>query len=328
VVQSAEVSRKARTFSWIAAISALALTLPTVWLTISSIRRPLRRLHEGAQSVARGEYSYRIEDLDEGEFGELATKFNEMVRSLDLRERRGRDVLSHLSHELKTPLVAMQETNRLLLDGLSGPLTSKQKRVIELNQESNHRLGEMITKLLDFARIEEGVLHFDLQPNDLVHLTSRAVEAFSARAAKARVSLQVSSPDKPLSVVCDGDRIMQIVMNLLDNAIKFSPPDSPIAIGVGRIEGGKSLPSRTAVIEVADRGPGIPEEKREAIFERFAQLEGTKRSGIGLGLAISRQIAEAHRGALTVDGNEHGGSTFSLMLPLASAAHKTTGAQT
>ena len=153
VKRSAIVSRKARTFSWIAAISALVLSIPTFWFAVASIKEPLKRLDEGARSVARGEYSYRLDDLQGGEFSELATSFNEMIRSLDKREKRGLNVLSHLSHELKTPLVAMHETNRLLLDELPGPLEPRQKRLIELNLESGERLSEMITKLLDFARM-------------------------------------------------------------------------------------------------------------------------------------------------------------------------------
>jgi two-component system sensor histidine kinase GlrK len=315
VRRSVTASRQARTFSWIAAISAVFLSLPTLWFTISSIREPLRRLDEGARSVARGEYSYRLDEFQESEFSQLATTFNEMIRSLDRREKRDRDVLSHLSHELKTPLVAMHETNRLLLDGLPGALSVKQKRLVELNLESGKRLAEMISKLLDFARMEEDVLRYDLQRQDLVALTGRAVEAFSARANEANVSLTMNSAAEPVEAVCDGDRITQVIGNLIDNAIKFSPSDGSITVSVDQIDSGRVDSTRTVVIEVADQGSGIPEGEREAIFERFRQLEGAKRSGVGLGLAISRQIAKAHHGTLTVDDNEHGGSTFSLMFP-------------
>jgi signal transduction histidine kinase len=316
VRQSANASTRARTFSWIAAISVVALAIPTLWLTISSIRKPLRKLHEGAALVARGEYDYRIEDLDDSDFADLARNFNNMIKSLDRREQHGRNVLSHLSHELRTPLVAMQETNRLLLDELAGPLDRKQKRLIELNLESSERLADMITKLLDFARMEEGELDFEMGASDLIDLARRAVEAFSARALESDLSLTLRAPESEVEAVCDGNRIMQVLMNLLDNAIKFSPPGAVVEIAVERIAGVGPGGGRTAVIEVADGGPGIPPEKREAIFERFTQLEGSRRSGIGLGLAISRQIAEAHQGSLTVDENERGGSTFSLMLPL------------
>jgi two-component system sensor histidine kinase GlrK len=323
VRQSAEASRRARTFSWIAAISVVALTLPTLWLTISSIRKPLKRLHEGAELVARGEYDYRIEDVDDGEFADLARNFNDMVRSLDRREQHGRNVLSHLSHELKTPLVAMQETSRLLLDELSGPLNRKQKRLIELNLESSERLADMITKLLDFARMEEGEIDFEMHTGDLVDLARRAVEAFSARAREADVSLALRAPESKVEAICNGNLIMQVLINLLENAIKFSPPGAVVELAVERITGEGRNGGKTAVIEVADSGPGIPPDKREAIFERFIQLEGSQRSGIGLGLAISRQIARAHKGSLTVDENERGGSTFSLMLPLVAVGQET-----
>jgi signal transduction histidine kinase len=316
VRKSATVSRQARTFSWIAAIAALSLSLPILWFTISSISEPLRRLDEGARSVARGEYSYRLDEIHDSEFSELATSFNEMIRSLDKREKRGLNVLSHLSHELKTPLVAMHETNRLLLDELPGPLSAKQKRLVELNLESGERLGEMISKLLDFARMEEDVLRYELQPQNLESLTSRAVEAFAARAQDADVKLAMIPAPHPVVAVCDGDRIIQILGNLIDNAIKFSPAGGLIEVSVDQVGPGRQDAARSAVIEVADQGPGIRKEDRETIFERFRQLEGAKRSGVGLGLAISRQIAKAHRGSLSVHGNEQGGSTFSLMLPV------------
>jgi len=327
VRRSTTVSRQARTFSWIAALSALTLSLPTLWFTISSIREPLRRLDEGARSVARGEYSYRLEEFQGSEFSELATTFNEMIRSLDRRERRDRDVLSHLSHELKTPLVAMHETNRLLLDELPGSLSAKQKRLIELNLDSGKRLAEMISKLLDFARMEEDVLRYDLQTQDLVALTGRAVEAFSARAVEANLSLTMAPALAPIEAVCDGDRITQIIGNLIDNAINFSPADGSVTVSVEGIDSGRTDATKTVVIEVADQGSGIPEGEREAVFERFRQLEGAKRSGVGLGLAISRQIAKAHHGSLTVSDNDHGGSTFSLMFPAQQPADSGTHLQ-
>ena len=320
VQRSAAVSRQARTFSWIAAVSALVLSLPILWFTISSINEPLRRLGEGARSVARGEYSYRLDGLQDGDFSELATSFNDMVRSLDKREKRGLNVLSHLSHELKTPLVAMHETNRLLLDEIPGPLAPRQKRLVELNLESGERLGEMISKLLDFARMEEDVLSYDLQPQNLVNLTGRAVEAFAARAREMNIALNMTPPPQPVTVDCDGDRIIQVVGNLIDNAIKYSAEGSEILVSVENVQPGSPKATRSAVIEVADQGPGIPEADRDAIFERFRQLGGSKRSGVGLGLAISRQIARAHNGSLSVHGNDQGGSTFSLMLPVAHGA--------
>ena len=321
VKRSAIVSRKARTFSWIAAISALVLSIPTFWFAVASIKEPLKRLDEGARSVARGEYSYRLDDLQGGEFSELATSFNEMIRSLDKREKRGLNVLSHLSHELKTPLVAMHETNRLLLDELPGPLEPRQKRLIELNLESGERLSEMITKLLDFARMEEDALSYDLHSQDLVNLTARAVEAFAARARDKEISLTMAPPPKSVTAHCDGDRIIQVLGNLIDNAIKYSPAGSTIEVSVGLLESGSPEGIRSAVVEVADQGPGIPDGDREIIFERFRQLGGSKRSGVGLGLAISRQIVRAHQGSLSVHDNRDGGSTFTLMLPTEQHQH-------
>jgi signal transduction histidine kinase len=323
--RSLEASQHAKTLSSIIVLSALFLSVPVLWLTISSISKPLKTLSEGARSVARGEFAYRVEDPREDEFSSLASSFNEMVRSLDLRERRGRDLLSHLSHELKTPLVAMQETNRLLLDGLPGPLNSKQTRLLHLNLESGERLAAMITKLLDLARLEEKAVPYDFQAHDLVAIARTTGEAFSARAMELGISLMLDAPTRPVFALCDRDHILQALGNLVENALKFSPSESTVTLRVrpGALAAptsrsareGAEDPSPTALVQVIDEGPGIPREQRALIFERFHQIEGNSGDGVGLGLAICREIVVAHKGEIQVVDNPERGSTFSLTLP-------------
>ncbi len=321
------VSARARTASWIVVVVTLACAVPILLITFWSIREPLRRLEEGTRSVARGIYSYpRLDDSRHDEFSDIASSFNEMVARLGELDQMKRDFLSHVSHELRTPLVTMDETNRLLLEELPGPLTDKQRKFLELNLEGSRRLGDMISKLLDLARLEERAVLFEHQDHDLVGLATRVADGFHARARELGMTIEGEAAARPVLADCDADRVTQLVSNLVDNALKHSPAQGTVVIRLlppGELaapgaRAGDRPHARAAVgIQVVDNGPGVPAAEKRRIFEKFHQVGRPRRGGVGLGLAICSQIVDAHGGAIWVEDNRAGGSVFCVTLPAA-----------
>lgn len=331
VDRSVAAGQQAESVSWGVVLAAITITMLVTLFTTRSINEPLKRLIEGTRAVAEGRFTYQLTEVRGDELAGLARSFNTMVRRLDELDQMKKDFLAHVSHDLKTPLAAMHETNRLLLDQIPGPLNERQQRLVSLNLESGQRLSTMISKLLDLARMEAGGLDLDLKPQDLVELARFVAEEFGARLNEALVPLKTTWPTGPTAVCCDRDRIIQVVENLFENALNVSPAAANLSLRVAWLEElPRSLPPvwrrklatyQTAgwgLLSLADQGPGVAEADKETIFQKFHQLNGSpSRSlgGVGLGLAISREIVEAHDGAIWVADNAPRGSTFHLLLP-------------
>jgi signal transduction histidine kinase len=318
--RSVEVSRRAERLSWAVVGVAMVVSLLILWLTVRSIQRPLKRLAAGTRAVADGDFSVRLDSSAKDEFGRLAESFNQMVHRLAELDQVKKDFLSHVSHELKTPLVSMQETTELLLEEIPGPLNDRQQRFLALNLESSLRLSTMITRLLDLSRLEAGVMEYELLAHDLGDVVRAAVSGFEARSRELEVGIELNVPEHRIAVDCDRDRIIQVVGNLVDNALKFSSTGETIEVSVHPLLAASSNRG-PAFVEVKDRGPGIPDEDKERVFERFYQVRRGRSEGggkgVGLGLAICREIIEAHGGGVSVRDGENGGSIFSFNLPAA-----------
>lgn len=327
-----ETGRMAETVSSVIASIALLLGAMVSFLIVQSISSPLKQLTQGTRAITEGKFFYRLDTSRRDEFGQLAKDFNTMTHRLDELDQMKKDFVAHVSHELKAPLASMQETIQLLLDQIPGPLSEKQRRLLELNLASGRRLSTMISNLLDISRMEAGVMEYELKSNDLAGLVRTAVAELQSHAGGRDLAVAVETPDQPVMAACDGDRILQVVRNLLGNAVKFSPKGKQIRVRVatspeippglpgswrGKIlspPDGKGF----ALVTVTDAGPGVPDQHKERIFEKFHQVKQGKKmpgQGAGLGLAICRTIAEAHRGAIWVEDNPEGGSVFFLLIP-------------
>ncbi|MEM7479800.1 MAG: HAMP domain-containing sensor histidine kinase [Acidobacteriota bacterium] len=328
-------SLRAQRVSWTVLGISLVLSLIVLLGTVRAINEPLKRLGEVTRKVRGGRLSVRLEVDEDDEFADLATDFNRMVSALSQLDQLKKEFLSRVSHELKTPLVAMQETNQLLLDGLPGELTPRQRRLVELNLQSGRRLSGMIVKLLDLSTLETGIVQYDLKARDLTDLLYLAVDQFEGPARERDITFDLDLGPRPLIAQCDGDRLYQVFENLLENAIKFSPRGSTVVIRATATDRTPDhLPAawdRTLTetpedgewihLTFGDQGPGVPDEHKVAIFEKFHQANRRAGSGtgVGLGLAICREVVAAHRGAIWVsDGPENDrrppGSVFHLLL--------------
>jgi two-component system sensor histidine kinase GlrK len=347
MARSAEAARRAERISWSVLGGVLLLGVAGSGLIIRSISEALRRLQEGTREVAAGNFGYRLDSYRDDEFAQLARDFNVMTRRLGELDQLKKDFLSKVSHDLKTPLASMQETTRALLEGVPGPLSERQQRLLQLNHQSGERLGSMIAKILELSALEAGALGFEPRPHDLAALTRRAIQEVELAGGDYDVRIEAALPQTPLVVPCDEGRITRVLVNLLENAVKFSPRGGTVSLALTELaarpqrvqethwrrvvtgEGGGAGEERgagerggAALVTISDAGPGIPDQEKELVFERFFQAEGGKRihrRGVGLGLTICREIVTAHQGAIWVDDAPGGGSTFSLLLPYAEA---------
>ncbi len=337
--RSLRTGQDVKTLSATAAAIALVLSLLVGFLIVQSISVPLKHLAQGTRAIAQGRFYYRLDTSHDDEFSQVARDFNTMSERLKELDQMKKDFVAHVSHELQSPLASMQETIEALLDGIAGGLTEKQRSLLEKSRQSGRRLSSLIRNLLDMSRMEAGVMEYELESHDPAALVRTAVEETVPLARTKGIRIVTKLPDEELKSRCDGNRIIQVVHNLLGNAIKFSPEQGEVAVRVAAVselppalpesrrkslEGGASRQGY-ALISVADSGPGVPDEHKEKIFEKFHQVRPGKKvagQGAGLGLAISRTICEAHQGAVWVEDNPGGGSIFQVLLPLSNRSEE------
>jgi len=336
--RSAEAARSAERVSWGAVVAALLLATLISGFLVRSISDALGRLEAGTREVANGNFAYRLDIRRNDEFARLARDFNVMTRRLGELDQMKRDFLSKVSHDLKTPLASIREATRLLLEEVPGPLTDRQRRLLDLNHQSAERLSAMIAKILELSAMEAGVLDLDVGSHDLVALIHETLEEMGPAARERGIALSGPADDAPIVVECDGERVRRVLVNLVENAIKFSPAGAKVDVAARFLAERpadvpparwKRIDPRGALITVADEGPGIPDPEKEQIFERFFQSETGRRvhgRGVGLGLTICREIVDAHNGALWVSDRPGGGSIFSVLLPGTRPAERTATA--
>lgn len=325
---SSEAADEARLVAWIAAIVALSIATAFSAALFLSISGPLRRLTQGTRELARGRFEHRLKASGPSELASLAGDFNHMAARLSELEDLKREFVSHVSHELKTPLAAIQETIEVFLEGIPGPLTPTQERLLTLSKKSSTRLSGMITNLLEASRIEAGATIYNPALHDLAEVAGSVVEETSPLALEREITIDAEFAQESPKLLCDGDRVRDVVTNLVGNAIKFAPDGSTVRIRTEVLErapGGSSVPRLLSgqkgpflLLCVEDEGDGVPDAQKEAIFEKFHQVGGQGRirgQGVGLGLAISRKIVTGHGGVIWVDDRPGGGAIFRVLLP-------------
>lgn len=224
-------------------------------------------------------------------------------------ERMKEHFISVTSHELRTPITAIRGAIGLLEAGLVDPSSDKGKRSLAIASSNADRLVRLVNDLLDLERLESGRIALDIAPHDPVRLVDEALEAVGpqAEAAEVRIDTDIRIDE----VVCDRDRIFQTITNLLSNAVKFSPPEESVLIEA-------TAGPTDVVFRVIDHGRGVPDNKLEAVFERFEQVDvddARGKGGSGLGLPICRSIVSQHGGAIWAQRTPGGGATFTFTLP-------------
>jgi signal transduction histidine kinase len=237
-----------------------------------------------------------------------------------------KDFLAGISHDLKSPLASIRETLTVLLDEVPGPLVERQRRLLQLATQSGERLSAMISNLLDLAQLEARVTQYEFAPHDLAGLVRGIVAEMETRFRERDVAAELESPES-LLVECDAERMAQVVQNLIDNALAVAPGGTEIRVALSSPAGYPTSMERSKTggdvramnlvrLEVGDRGPGVPEELADRIFEKFQRGEGGYSQGVGLGLTISREIVVAHDGRIWLEARPGGGSVFIVEIPV------------
>lgn len=264
---------------------------------------------------ARGE-DFPVElSLAEFEYGDGKVRY--MANILDVSERREvermkKEFVSTVSHELRTPLTSIRGSLTLLAVGAMGALPEQVKKVVSIAERNTIRLIGLINDILDIEKLEAGKLDMVFENSPLTNILERSEQAVSAFAANNGVTLDIQPTS--LMVHADGDRLVQVIVNLVSNAVKFSPKGAAVTVASEEIPGGM------IEIRVIDRGRGIPESFKNRLFQRFQQVEASdakKKGGTGLGLAICKGIVEQHGGSIGVESEEGRGSVFWFRVPKA-----------
>ncbi len=233
------------------------------------------------------------------------------ISALKELDRLKDEFVSTVSHELRTPLTSIRGSLGLLAGGVMGPLPEDAQELIAIAQSNAERLIRLINDILDLDKMESQQMSFDIASVEIPALVRTAVDGLGGAAAQAGVTLRTQVPER-LEAQGDADRLLQVLINLIGNAIKFSPAASQITVQAARAaQGGVH-------VQVTDQGPGIPPEARARLFQRFQQLDGAatrQKGGTGLGLAISKAIIDAHGGEIGVFNADAGGATFYFTLP-------------
>jgi signal transduction histidine kinase len=289
---------------------ALLLSLVLAYLMARWVADPLQRLVAASRQAPHVDPA-ALPQGGPSEVQELVSAYQEMLRRVRASQQSQRDFVANVSHEMKTPLTSIQGFAQAILDGAAQTPDEQQQAATVIYNEAG-RMHRMVVALLDLARLDAGTAKFIFAPLDLMALVRNTAEKFALQARQAGVTLQVQPAELP-PIPGDGDRLAQVLTNLVDNALRHTPPGGQVTL--------TASPSADAVsITVRDTGEGIPAEALPHIFERFYRGDPSRRSGdhgAGLGLAIAREIALAHGGTLTAASQPGHGSTFTLRLPLA-----------
>ncbi len=282
-------------------------------LITRSITVPLARMRKKTAEIGSGVYEADLDLKSPPEIGALAQAFNFMSTKLKEVDTMKSDFYALMSHELRTPLTSIREGTNLFLEGHGGPVTEKQKRLLTIMAEESNRLIDLVNSLMDLSKLEAGMVSYHFVEADLPPLVARAMVEVVPLAEAKHIRITKDIGDIP-RISLDPERVLQVLRNLIGNALKFTPPGGSVRIAVRRREDGVG-------VSVADTGPGIPKEHQAAIFDKFRQAKiagAVKIAGTGLGLAIVKHIVQDHGGTVWVESETGQGSTFTIVLPVRS----------
>jgi two-component system sensor histidine kinase BaeS len=280
-------------------IGAVAFLLSVLFS--KKMTNPIKNLASATEAIMEGNFKRRVDIAGRDEIGRLSETFNKMVRQLELQESLRRKLISNVAHELRTPLGAMRSE----MEGIMDDIVPLDKKQIQSLYEETGRLRNILEGIEDLAQAEASAISMEKQSTELKPFLSHIVERFSKLFFDKGVSIEFECDDK-LRIDADPDKLSQIVINLLSNALKATEKAGNVLIKAGQREA-------DVFIEVKDTGIGIKQEDLPFIFERFYKVS---EGGLGLGLTIVKELAEAHGGRIEVKSEYGKGSAFTVFIPL------------
>jgi signal transduction histidine kinase len=289
-----------------AAIVGIVFAVILAALISRTIAKPLQRVASAAADVAKGDYGVHVPVSGPPEVRAVAESFNQMTAEVRTAHSSQRDFLANVSHDLKTPLTSIQGYSQAIIDGAA----RNPQEAAQIIFEEAGRLNRMVVELTDLVRLEAGRLSMKSEAIDMGQLAEAIVQRLQVVAERQGVQLESHTQPMP-HIAGDGDRLAQVLTNLISNAIEFTPEKGKVQVIAQFKDGGVNL-------TVRDSGIGIPPEDLPRVFERFYQVDKARgpQRGTGLGLAITQEIIEAHGGRISVHSQGHKkGTTFRIWLP-------------
>ena len=293
------------------AVSALVGVILVSLFITRSITSPLEKLIDKTREISNWVFKADLNLASPPEIQELALAINSMCEKLKTVDKMKSDFFSTMAHELRTPLTSIKEGTSLLLEGVGGGTTETQKKLLKIIAVESHRLIDLVNASLDLSKIEAGMMTFNFTPAEISPLLQRVVTEVRPWAMAKGVRVEVHGPPGLPLVPMDTERILQVLRNLLGNAIKFTPDGGTVNV-LTRHEGKKVF------VTVRDTGIGISKENLTDIFEKYRQGDSGRSEyikGTGLGLAIVKHIVTAHGGSIWAESDPGQGSSFTFFLP-------------
>ncbi|BBO16927.1 histidine kinase [Candidatus Brocadia pituitae] len=324
-----QIGYKSTRISLVIILFAVLFGLLFAYFFTRSICLPIKILKDATEHIAQGDLDHRIEVTSGDEIGTLGMAFNLMCTKLKEMDQMKTDFVSHVSHNLKTPLTVIREANDLLLKKVAGPISEAQRKLLNITKEETLRLTMMINDLLDISRIEAGLMRYNFQYSSIQEIIRKSADEIRFLAESKHIHIQWSKRGDIPKVLLDREKIAQVLDNLLSNAIKFTSSGGRIAITVNEVDS-KTVPQffaehnrlntvRSFVrVSISDTGIGIPVECHKTIFDKFQQVSNKGKGGMkgtGLGLSIVKHIILDHGGDIWVESARGEGSTFHFTLP-------------
>lgn len=291
----------------IATIIGVSISL----LNASYIYRPVLLLQEKTREVAKGNFGQPLNIFSPPEIKELACAINTMCESLEELDKMKIDFISHVSHQLRTPLTAIREASCLLLEGIFADAPEKEYELFSIVQEECERLITAVNRILDLSSMEARMLYYNFNQSDIISILKKGVLKLAPLAQRKKITIDTNIPDNLPNVRIDEERIAQVVEDLLGNALKFTSDGGRITIAAS-----EDIEKRMMRVSISDTGCSIPKEELEEIFVKFKRIESglAAERGTGLGLSIAKHIIIAHGGHIWAESEPGKGSTFYFTL--------------
>jgi len=318
IEMSGNIGARASKVAAIMTISAIIMAILIAFLNARTVSRPILLLIKGTRDIAKGKFNKSLTVSSPPEIEELADAFNLMCGRLKEIDDFRADLISNISHELRTPLAVIREAASLLIDSLSKGPVEKQRRLLGIIGEECERLINSVNRILDLSRMDAGIMDYHPEKYILHQLIERTVAKIRPIAERQGISLNINLDEKLPPANIDPGRLGQVLDNLLENALKFTPRGGKVVITTSLKNGNKSnhlcINNKKAIeVSVSDTGNGIPEESVKEIFDKFKKLHA---GGTGLGLYIVRHIVNSYGGKIWVKSKPGKGSTFYFTVPV------------
>jgi len=291
---------------------SIVVGLIGVWLISRSIFLPLKTIVSGLQRISQDKFHLPIKLKGGEEFSKLATAYNDMSEQLYEEENTRTEFIATLSHEIRTPLASIHESVNMIVEEVFGPVNDKQRKFLKIASVEIKRINELLKHLLSVSVLEAGTRKKQSKKITTKELVLSSTEIFASFAEKKSVTLKVKGVKNCPGLYGVKEELQQVFINLIDNAIKYSPEHSSVTVSYT-----KDNAKNWLLFQVSDTGPGIPEEELSLIFTKYYRTKGVREhlDGVGLGLAISRKIVASYGGQINVENNQGRGCTFSFTLP-------------